>query len=210
MCYFLAAIPAIVGAMSTAAGAAAGATGTFMGLSAGVWGGIGAASAVAGAGLSAASAIQQGNEAKETAKYNAKVEEVKAVDAERRGSMAEATQRQRAQIILGKQRAAQGGSGVLADTGSGSDVLQQTAAFGERDATAMRLNAGREAWGYRSKATLDRYSGEVAQEKGYASGASAFLTGTSSMLAADPWWKTAFKADDNRQRASSFDSWWGG
>src|SRR5262245_13503691 len=109
--------------------------------------GIMAAMTVASTALTAYGQYRQGKQQEAMYEYNAKVAKIQATDAERRGSMAEAAARMRAQVIEGAMHAGQGASGVVAGEYSGADILAQTAEFGGRDAAMARINAGREAWG---------------------------------------------------------------
>jgi hypothetical protein len=185
---FLAAIPALIGAAASTAGAVAGAAGTVAGLSGAAWAGIAGASALAGTALTAAGSIQQGNQQKAAYDYNAKVANMQAIDAQRRGSIAEGQQRQRYQQLQGTQRAIMGASGAVVDEGSSADVLKQSAIFGEQDAQQLRLNADRQAWGANTQANLDRYSGQRAQSVGYARAGQSILSGSENFFQKDPWW----------------------
>lgn len=112
-----------------------------------------------GAGLAAVSAQRQVEAGNRAAEYNAKINErnaeianLQAVDAEQRGAAAVKNLRIRIARLKGSQRAAAAASGVVVDTGSPLDVLQDTEFFGEVDAMTIRENAAREAWGFRTQA----------------------------------------------------------
>jgi hypothetical protein len=186
---FLAAVPAVIAAGSAAAATAAGTAGTVLGLSAAAWSGIGAISGIAGTALTAAGSIQQGNQQKAAYDYNAKVEKMQALDAQRRGSIAEGLQRQRYQQLQGTQRAIMGASGAVVDEGSSADVLKQSAIFGEQDAQQLRLNANRQAWGANTQADLYRYEGLRAENTGYYKAGQSILSGSENFFTKDPWWK---------------------
>jgi len=113
-----------------------------------------------GAGLSAVSAredVKASNRAGEynaqLAERNAEIVEIQAIDAEKRGTIAESQHRLRIARLKGSQRVATAGSGVVVDEGSPLQILQDTDRFGELDALTIRANAAREAWALRTKAT---------------------------------------------------------
>jgi len=86
------------------------------------------------------------------AEQNAVVSEKLAEDATARGELAEYEARIKGRRLLGKQRVASAASGVLVDSGSTLDVLQDTAALNEMDALTVRHNAALEAYGYETEA----------------------------------------------------------
>jgi hypothetical protein len=164
-------------------------------------------------GLQVAGQVQQGREQQAAYKYNAKMQQMQALDAERRGSMAEGRARQRAAWILGKQHAEQGGSGLVAGADSGGDILAQTAEFGAEDAAMARLNGAREAWGFRTGAQNTRFEAQQARSANNARIGSTFLTGTTNAFSRSPWWKSL--QDDDQEVApgslgyGSSRSYWG-
>jgi len=187
----LAVIPALVSAVSTVGGVAAG-TGTFLGLSSTAWAGVGVASALAGTAATTVQQVQQGNQQEKIAEQNADLAQQQALDAQRRGSTAEAEHRTKLRQFMGSQRAQMGGSGVVVDQDSGGDVLADTAEYGERDAQRLRVNASREAWGYTSEAEIGRSQGRMAASAEYLKGGSTLLGGTMDAYRASPWWKRAY------------------
>jgi hypothetical protein len=52
----------------------------------------------------------------------------------------------------GSRAASMGASGIALDSGSSLDVLADSAAAAALDASTIRANAGKEAWGYREQA----------------------------------------------------------
>ena len=179
---FLAAVPAIIGAAASVAGT----TGLISGTTAAI---VTGASALAGTALTAAGAIRQGNEQKAAYKYNAKVADMQATDALRRGSEAEGLQRTRYQQLQGTQRAIMGSSGAVVDEGSSADVLKEAAIFGERDAQQLRLNAAKQGWGYNTQADLYRFEGLRAENTGYYKAGQSILSGSANFFEKDPFWK---------------------
>jgi hypothetical protein len=102
---------------------------------------------------------------------------LKAQDAVARGQLAEDVQRNRVRAIEGSQRAAIGGSGVQADSGTTGSVLSQTAQLGEQDARTIRTNAMREAWGYKSQASNFQLQGQLAGIQGQNETLGSLITG---------------------------------
>lgn len=106
-----------------------------------------------GTGMSVYGQIQQGEQAKEMADYqaaigeqNAQISERAARDAEERGRVAEQQQRLKTSQMIGTQRSALASSGVQVDAGSALDVVADSAMIGEMDALTTRQNAEREAY----------------------------------------------------------------
>ena len=120
---------------------------------------------------------------------NAKTQEMQALDAKRRGSIAEGEQHQRLKLVIGSQVARQGGSDVIAGQDTGADVLAETAEYGARDAATLRINALREAWGLGTQAMSDRYQGDIAANAGVARAGSTWLSGVEKFMPPPPWWK---------------------
>lgn len=147
--------------------------------------------------MGAASSIMEGRASSNAAEYNAaiadreaKVNDAQAVDAIERGEQEESRHRQKMSILKGQQRATQGASGFLVDSGSALDVLADTAEQAELDALAIRRNAELEAWGYRTgalakrdEANLERYKSGQYRTSGMISAGSTLLGGAESSLA---------------------------
>lgn len=201
MCFpaLLAAIPALAslggGAAAGAAGVAAGTAGTlagagtFLGLQAGTWSTISTVASLAGTAVGAVGSILQGNAQEKAAGYQADLQRQQALDAKRRGSIAEGEQRTRTAQLIGKQRAAMGASGIVADEGSFGDLLAQSAEYGERDAQRLRANASREAWGLRTQAGLTEFQGQQAGQMGLWGAGTSLLTGVGNLFSRAPYWQ---------------------
>lgn len=134
------------------------------------------------------SSILGGNAAKNAANYNAEVSEQLAQQALDKGRTDEEMYRQGVKTLEGAQRTDFAGQGVEVDTGSPVDVAADTAYLGEQDAQQIRLNAQREAWGYRAQAQSQRMQGSAAQRAGYFDAASAVLGGATTLLQAKYGW----------------------
>jgi len=115
----------------------------------------------------------QGHAARSAAKAQAAAEEQnarfadeQARDAIRRGGYEELKHRRQMSILQGRQRSALAASGVVADSGSGLDIQEAGLREGEQDASVIRLNAAREAWGYNVQAVNHRNAAGAARASG--------------------------------------------
>ena len=145
-------------------------TATIMGI-------VSAVTAAAGAGTAAYSAVAAGENAKETADYNAKVAENAAKDAQQRGAIAAAEQRQKTRQMIARQDAAFSAGGLDASTGTPLDIQTETAGMGELDALRIIDNAQRQAAGLKTEAELSVFRGNAAQTAGYFGAAGSILGG---------------------------------
>jgi hypothetical protein len=139
--------------------------------------------------MSTVGAITQGQQQKSAYEANAKTQRMQALDAQRRGSIAEGEARQQSKMVTGAVNANQGGSGVIAGQDTGLDILAESAEFGARDAAIIHANALRESWGLETQASNDRYQGQMAANAGVYRSGSTFLSGVSNAFAPSPWWK---------------------
>lgn len=99
-------------------------------------------------------------------RYNARRAEARAVDALARGAEEEQRLRRQGAALVGQQRAGYAGQGVVVDSGSAAAVQEQTGRIIDQDAATIRLNAAREAWGYRMDAANLRIQGDHARRAG--------------------------------------------
>lgn len=106
-----------------------------------------AASAV----VSAIGARGQAQAARNAAQMNQNIAEVQAQDATMRGEQEAQAINRNARQTVGAQRAAYAARGVDLTYGTPADVIDQTDFFGQADATTVRNNAAKEAWGYRAR-----------------------------------------------------------
>lgn len=124
-------------------------------------------------------ASQQAEEGKvqqSIANYNANVAEQQALDAQRRGIMEAGERRAQTRQQIGRQRTALAASGVDVSSGSALDIFADTAAYGELDAQTIQSNAMREAYGYRTQSSNQRFQGSVANQAGRNRANSTLLT----------------------------------
>ncbi len=122
--------------------------------------------------LSGISAGQQASARNRQADYNSRVAADNAAIARQEGGYARAQalrnangKRRETQVLVGAQRARQGASGVVVDSGSASDVVLDTVSHGEREAMALLQQGDVQAWraetrarGYDRQARLARDS----------------------------------------------------
>ncbi len=132
-----------------------------------------AASAAAGGGASLLSAYQQSNALKSQAEFeknqldaNARLADMQADDAIRRGST-EANRATRAgQETVSAQRVALAAQGIDINTGSAGAIQDETIALSQADADTIRNNAWREAWGFKVQASNARGTGRMTKVAG--------------------------------------------
>ena len=116
----------------------------------------------------------QYNEA--VAKNNAAAAETQAQQAEQLGSIDEDRQRARMRQMIGKQRAAFAANNIDSSSGTALDLISETAQFGEEDALAIRANAARDAWGFRTQGMNYRAQGTLARAQARNQGTATLLS----------------------------------
>ena len=119
---------------------------------------------------------QAGQSAKRQAEYEASIMEIQAGYSEQQAEDAiaigdEQESRHRAAVrqLIGSQRASMAASGIDISSGSALDLQLEAASMGELDATTIRNNARRQAWGFtveasdlRNRAKMTRAGGRAA------------------------------------------------
>lgn len=141
---------------------------------------VAVAVAVVSAAVGSYSAYAQGENAKEAADYNAKVQENAALDAQQRGSIAAAEHQDKVRRLIGTQTATAAANGLLTNTGTPLDILVDTAGMGKLDALRLLSNANREANGLNAQAGLLKIEGDNAKTAGTLNAAGHALSGLSS------------------------------
>lgn len=131
---------------------------------------------VIGGAVSAYGQNQAGKYAAAVAAQNAKNSDTLAGQTEQIGLQDELRARMQIRQILGKQRATAAANGLDVNTGSALDIMAETAGIGETDATMVRANAYRDAWGYRTQGANYRAEGAMARSAGRYGAASTLLT----------------------------------
>lgn len=132
--------------------------------------------------LGAASAIGQANYQSKVAQNNALSAKYAADDAMARGAVEEDRQRQRTRAMLANQRVAMGANGIDSTTGTGSQLLTDSAGLGEFDALMVRNNAMKQAYGYNVQSDNLLAEGRMAKKAGYGSAVGTLLTSGSKAL----------------------------
>jgi hypothetical protein len=120
--------------------------------------------------------------ARDTANYNAQVEQNAAKDAENRGAIAAAEHDQQTRQMIARQNAAMSASGLNPSTGSPLDILTGTASMGKLDSLRILNNAQRQADGLNAQAGLDLFKGNAAQTAGYFGAGGTILGGLGSSI----------------------------
>lgn len=138
---------------------------------------VGGGAEFAGAAGQSAALRQQGKWAEETADFNARMMELQATDATRRGEAEAALAASRGRQVVGAQKAAYAASGVDVASGSALDVANDSEFQAQLDVQKIRQNAWRSAWGLTSEAELTRQQGRMARLAGNAEAEATMLTG---------------------------------
>lgn len=136
-----------------------------------------AGGSISGALAQSAALRSQGDIQKSIYDANARMADVAAEDALRRGKKAQTQVRKAARKLQGSQRAAFAAQGIDPNAGSAADIQEETEVMGALDALTVKNNAWREAWGYRAQALGSEYQGAFAQTAGRVAGRNTLLTG---------------------------------
>ena len=128
-------------------------------------------------GTQTAGAIGQARAQNKAAEFNAEVGHIQALDAARRGQLAESQFRTDVAGLQGQQRVAFAGAGVSIASGSAFDVLAETTKIGNLDAMTIRHNTAKEVAALEAGAAL---SASATRSPLLAAGGT-LLTGASSL-----------------------------
>lgn len=107
-----------------------------------------AAATVVLAGVQAYNTNQQGKANAKALEQQATIDQMAKADVMAQGDRETERMLWRTRQALGQQRAAIGAAGVDPTLGTPSELLGETALFGEIEMQDARLNAARQAWGY--------------------------------------------------------------
>lgn len=146
---------------------------------------------VASTAVSAVGSIMAGNAQAASAEYNARIAgqnaiyaEQRAKDALERGQIEEERVRKEGTLVRKGQEARYGAANIDVGFGSPLDAIISSATQAELDALTIRSNAAREAedyekeaWNYRSGATLARMEGKAAKKAGVIGAFGSVLSG---------------------------------
>lgn len=135
-----------------------------------------------GAQRNEANAVQsQGDYEARMLGQNADLAEQQAGDAIARGTLAEQQVNSATRVAVGGNRVSAAAQGIDTNVGSAGDIAAQTKSAGDFDALTTRLNAAREAWGFRTQAQ-DYRNQAVLRRTGAANQAGALRTGAFGTL----------------------------
>jgi hypothetical protein len=163
---------------------------------------VGSLASLAGGMMQAQGQREAGRAAEQQAQYqnqvaqnNSIIAQRMAVDAEKRGKVAEEEQRRKTANLLGRQQAVYGASGVDITSGSPLTVMADTAQLGEVDALTVRNNARREALQHETTSMNYLSEGKFALMKGQAARRAGDIAATGTMIGsvgsvASSWYKT--------------------
>lgn len=132
---------------------------------------------LAGTAMSAFGEWQSGEKEAREAERNARLAEQTAKDSELRGELDAQQVRQEGRQVMGAQRVAYATSGVDVQSGSAQEARYDTAVLTELDAQTVRVNAARDAWGYRTQGLQYKAKGELDRQRGQSRAAGTVLTG---------------------------------
>lgn len=138
---------------------------------------VGAVLAVAGIAMQAIGNQNAARASAAQARRNKHIQGRMAEDAINRGADDVQTYRTRVRQMLGTQRAGFAGQGIEVDSGSPLAVAQDTQAQAQLDENRIRLNAMREAWGYKQAGAQYRTQANLATTQGNFAVGETLLTG---------------------------------
>jgi hypothetical protein len=131
----------------------------------------------AGTAFTAISQYYQAKTQQKISEYNAKLQRMRSGFALEQGQEAVKRQRMKVSGMIGAQRVGFAAQNILLDEGTASDVQQQTAYWGEIDATTIRNNAAMEAWGYEQQGLSYELQGQQAMQQGIGNAVGTVLGG---------------------------------
>lgn len=108
---------------------------------------------------------------------NARLKDMMAADAVKRGAAEAIKAKQASKRLIGSQRAALGAQGIDIESGSALDIQKETASLGAEDALNIKNNAWRESWGYQVQANDLRGRAEMSRLTAKAKSKNTLLTG---------------------------------
>lgn len=149
-----------------------------------------AVSAVASTAFMAKTQIDQARYRKGTSRYNARVAENQAQETRRAGTEAENIQRRKTALLLSKQRAQLGASGVELGSGSALQLQDDTQTLGEVDALRIRSGVDAQVSALETGVALTLNQGDAAASAGVNSAAGTLLSGGAAVIGtgvADKW-----------------------
>ena len=128
-------------------------------------------------GVAAYGQVAAGENAKETADYNAEMQRRAALDANQRGSADAADKRQEVRRMIARQHAIMGAGGFDPNSGTNLSLMTETAGQGELDSLKIRYNAQRVGAGLNAQADLTTSQGNAALSAGQMNAGGTILSG---------------------------------
>lgn len=136
-------------------------------------------------GLQLAGSLQQAQALRSQSRYeaaiaagNARLSEIQAQGVTRAGEEAAQERLKQGAQLQGRQRAAAASQGILADFGTPLEIQAQTRANAAQDAESIRLDAFRQAWGFRMEGQQFRHRAKAIRSAGrFAAGQTAITGG---------------------------------
>ena len=119
-------------------------------------------------------------------KYNAKMSEYAAQDAQRRGEDEAAAIQRKAASLKSSQRVSLASRGLDIGYGTAGDLQDQTDFFGQMDASTARYNAANQAWSARAQGTLAKAEVRAAAYQGALGAAGTLLSGAAQVASKWP------------------------
>jgi|SRR6185436_4557650 len=120
---------------------------------------------------------QQGYYAQQFAELNARSQEMQAADAIARGDQAILRHGLSTRALIGAQRASAAGQGVSVNAGSPLALQNDAAKLSAMDDQTLRMNAYKEAMGYRMGASNQRFQGTMQNYAAQSNASNTLLAG---------------------------------
>lgn len=135
------------------------------------------ASSLSGAYAESQALKTQGKYEQAQAETNARLSDMQAEDAIRRGDKDAKNYGAKVKQTIGAQRARMAAQGIEIDDGSALDIQGDTAAIGAEDVMTIKNNAWREAWGFRAQSNQFRTEGRFANHRARTMAKQTLITG---------------------------------
>lgn len=125
----------------------------------------------------AQAAKAEGDYTKRIYDLNARISNIQAADAVRRGEEEARAANRKSGNLVSRQRAAAAGQGIDVNVGAPADLVRDESLMNAVDQITIRNNAYREAWGYRVQASDYESRGKMAALEGRRRRRQTLLTG---------------------------------
>lgn len=141
-----------------------------------------AAIAIGGSLVQADAQRKEGKANAAIAENNARLAQAQADDANAMGTRESEQAAWRTRSLIGQQRAAIAANNLDPTLGTPSELLGESAMFGEVDQQTIRMNAARNAWGFNAQATNYQNQSTLSRWGGNAKSTATILGGLSSAV----------------------------